>query len=354
MERKRLTYLLCETDRREKRMVTIKMVSEQCGVSPAAVSKALNGQPGISPEKAEYVRKVAQEMGYHPNAAARTLRMNRSRNIGVLFQNGLAHEFFSVVLDAARTEAEQRGYDITFLSNNIGQAGMSFYEHARQRQCDGVIIVQGDYLGGDVMRLVESDIPVVSIDHTYNGRSSIVNDNVGSMEEIIQYLFTMGHTKIAFIHGEDGDVTRQRLAGFHRGCRNCGIEVPEEYILAAKYHEPKDSGQATRQLLAYRNRPTCILYPDDISYLGGMTEIERQGLSVPDDISCFGYDGIRMASVLRPRLSTYQQDAEEIGKRATDELISAIENAKYFVPQVISITGQIQTGGTVKNLRSPK
>lgn len=332
-------------------MVTIKMVSERCGLSSAAVSKALNGQPGISPEKAEYVRKVAQEMGYHPNAAARTLRMHRSHNIGVVFQNGLSHEFFSVVLDAAREEAELRGYDITFLSNHMGKSCMGYYEHAKQRQCDGVIVAQGDYFESDILRLVESSVPVVSIDRAYNGRSAIVNDNVGSMEEIVRYLYGLGHTKIAFIHGEDGDVTRQRLAGFHRSCRDWGIEVPEEYIVAAKYHEPKDAGLATRQLLLCRERPTCILYPDDISYLGGMTEIERQGLSIPDDVSCFGYDGIRMASVLRPQLSTYQQDAREIGRKAADELISAIENPKYFVPRAISVTGRIQEGATVRDLR---
>lgn len=332
-------------------MVTIKMVSERCGLSTAAVSKALNEQPGISPEKAEFVRKVAQEMGYYPNAAARTLRMNRSHNIGVLFRNGLAHEFFSVVLDAVREEAELQGYDITFLSNHIGESYMGYYEHAKQRQCDGVIIAQGDFNEDNVQRLAESEVPVVSIDHIYNGRSAIMNDNVGSMEAIVRYVSGLGHTRIAFIHGEGGDVTNQRLAGFYRGCRDCGIEVPEEYVLQAKYHEAKDSGLATRKLLECKERPTCILYPDDVSYLGGLSEIERQGLSVPEDISCFGYDGIYMASVLRPQLSTYQQDAREIGRKAATELINAIEDAKYFAPRVISVTGRIQMGATVKDLR---
>lgn len=331
-------------------MVTLKMVSERCGLSTAAVSKALNDQPGISSEKAEFVRKVAQEMGYYPNAAARTLRMNRSHNIGVLFRNGLAHEFFSVVLDAVRDEAELQGYDITFLSNNIGESYMGYYEHAKQRQCDGVIIAQGDFNEAHVQRLAESEVPVVSIDHVYNARSAIMNDNVGSMEAIVRHVCNLGHTRIAFIHGEEGDVTSQRLAGFYRGCRDCGIEVPEEYVLPAKYHEPKDSGLATRRLLEYKERPTCILYPDDVAYLGGLSELERQGLSVPEDMSCFGYDGIYMASVLRPQLSTYQQDAREIGRKAAAELISAIENPKYFAPQVISVTGRIQPGSTVKDL----
>lgn len=330
-------------------MVTIKTISEKCGVSVAAVSKALNHQPGISQEKAELVRQTARELGYYPNAAARTLKTRRSHNIGVLFQNGLAHEYFSMVLDAIRSKAESSGYDITFLSNQDG--GMDYYEHAKHRQCDGVIIVQSNFSADEVLRLAQSEIPVVSVDQMFNNRTAIMSDNVGSTEAIVHYLYDLGHRRIAFIHGEMGDVTSQRLAGFYRGCRGCGIDVPEEYMIQARFHEPRDSGLATRRLLGYVHRPTCILYPDDISYLGGLTETESQGLSVPDDISCFGYDGIHMASVLRPSLATYQQNAVEIGRQAAAQIISAIEDSKYYAPQVITVPGSIRAGHTVRDLR---
>lgn len=330
-------------------MVTIKTIAEKCGLSVAAVSKALNGRPGISPERAEFVRKTAQEMGYCANSAAQMLKTNRSHNIGILFENRLAHEFFSIMLEEIRDTVEARGYDITLLSgqpwNNAG-----VYEHAQYRKCDGVIIVQAGWDSDGVQRLVEGDIPVVSIDHIYHGRTAIVSDNVGSMQEIINYLHRRGHTRIAFIHGEDGDVTRQRLAGFYRGCQAYGAEPPDEYVIPAKYHEPKDSGQAVQRLMALKQPPTCILFPDDVCYLGGQTALEKMGLSVPEDVSCFGYDGVRLASILRPRLDTYQQNAREIGKEAAEQLISAIEKPKYFAPQVITVGGVILPGGTVKDL----
>lgn len=329
-------------------MVTIKMIAEACGLSIAAVSKALNHQPGISPEKAEWVRKTAQEMGYYPNAAARTLKTSHSKNIGIVFQNRLAHEFFSQVLESVRDYAEAKGYDITFLSS-AGDSGMGYYDHAMRRQCDGVIIAQGFYDKNDVAKLSKSDIPVVSIDQIFQGRTAVVSDNVESMGAIVRYLYGLGHRRIAMIHGEDGDVTRMRLGGFYRACRECGIQVPDEYVISARFQEPKDSGQATRKLLALKDRPTCILYPDDISYLGGLTEIERQGLSIPEDISCFGYDGIRLAGLLRPSLATYRQNAEEMGRRAAEELISAIEDPKYYVPQIITVHGSVQPGGSVKD-----
>jgi len=333
-------------------MVTIKDVAQKCGVSIAAVSKAMNHQPGVGAEKAEMVIATAREMGYFPNAAAKTLKTRRSHNIGLLFENGLTHEYFSLILDAVRETAEQHQYDITFLSNQFTSArGSGYYEHARQRQCDGILIVQGNYDMEGVRRLAASEVPFVSIDQVFNGRTAIMSENVGSTQEIVEYLHGLGHTRIAFIHGEMGDVTRQRLAGFYRGCSSCGIEVPDEYVVGARFHEPRDSGLAVRQLLALKQRPTCILFPDDISYLGGLTEIEAHGLSVPQDISCFGYDGIHMASVLRPSLATYRQDAAGIGHAAMENLINAIENPRVYAPEIITIHGCIQPGRTVRDIR---
>lgn len=331
-------------------MVTLKTIADRCGLSCAAVSKALNHLPGVSEAKAELVRETARELGYTPNAAAVTLKTNRSHNIGILFENGMAHEFFSQVLEAIRTCAEEHEYDITLLSNRGGRSG-GYYEHARRRQCDGVIIAQNFFDGDEVERLVASELPVVSIDRIFPNRTAVLAENVKSTQEIVRYLHGMGHERIAYIHGEMGDVTRQRLAGFHRGLRDCGLEVPEDYVIPARFHEPKDSGLATRKLLGLSEPPTCILYPDDVSYLGGLTEIEAQGLSVPDDVSCFGYDGIQMASMLRPSLATYRQNAEEIGRTATERLLDAIEHEKYYVPEIITVTGAIQEGQTVKNLK---
>lgn len=330
-------------------MVTLKMIAERCDLSIAAVSKALNHQSGISPEKAEWVRKTAQEMGYYPNAAAQTMRTSRSMNIGIVFQNKLAHEFFSQVLESARAYIEKKGYDVTFLSNQE-DSGMSYLDHAMRRQCDGIIIAQGFYDKAEILKLTESEIPCVAIDQIFQGRTAVVSDNAQSTERIVEYLYDMGHRRIAMIHGEMGEVTRMRLAGFYRACRAKGLEIPDEYVVEAKFQEPRDSGLATRQLLTLKERPTCILYPDDISYLGGYTEIERHGLSIPDDISCFGYDGIRLASLLRPTLATYRQNAEQMGYLAAKELISAIEEPKYFVPRIITVDGSIQPGGTVKDL----
>ncbi len=326
-------------------MVTIKTVAERCGLSTAAVSRALNHQPGVSPERAEWVRQVAREMGYCPNAAARTLKTNRSKIIGVLYRNRLAHEFFSVVLEGLHEEAERCGYELTFLNSS---AAMSYYDHARQRQCAGVVVAQGEYQSDYVMGLVGSTMPTVTIEHKHPGGTTIIGDNVGAMKELVHYLHGLGHRRIAFIHGEIGQVTRERIDGFLAGCRECGIEAPEEYLRQGKYRQPEDAEEETRALLALPERPTCILFPDDVSYLGGRKEIERQGLSIPRDVSCVGFDGGLMSHVLR--LTTYYQDAEQMGQLAARELIRSIENPGMDPDRTVTVSGRVQPGDTVRDL----
>jgi LacI family transcriptional regulator len=318
------------------------------------VSKALNGQQGIGEDTAETIRTIAKQMGYFPNATARALKTNRSNNLGVLFidqtQSGLTHEYFSRVLNSLKVEAERLGFDITFISRDIGEFGMSYYEHCKYRKCDGVVIASVDFSDSAVIDLVKSEIPTVTIDYVFNNRTSILSDNINSISELVRYLFTHGHRKIAFIHGEDTAVTQKRLASFYKTCRELGITVPDEYIKSAIYHDPDSSAVATRALLSLSDRPTCIMYPDDFSFIGGMNEIEKFGLSIPDDVSVTGYDGILLSQVLRPRLTTWKQDTQELGREAAGRLIDMILSPKTFIPQQVVVPGELVEGGTVRDI----
>lgn len=335
-------------------MVKIKDIAEKCGLSIASVSKALHGDSDLNPKTAEYIRSVAKEMGYIPNASARLLKTNRSYNIGVLFvdetNSGLEHEYFSSILNSIKDEAEKHGYDITFISHHFGKNELTFYEHAKYRNVDGVIIASVDFKDEEVIRLVDSEIPTVTIDYDFNGKSSVVSDNIQGVRDIVDYLVKMGHRKIAFITGEDTSVTQKRLASFYRTCAEHGIEVKDEYIKRGRYHVPKVSGTATRELLALPERPTVIMYPDDYSLLGGATEIEKNKLTIPGDISIVGYDGIKLSRLLRPEITTYVQNSQEIGIQAIRKLIDLIENPKTALAERISVKGGLQIGRTVKEL----
>lgn len=335
-------------------MVSMKDISIICGVSVATVSKALSGQSDISKETKEYVRKVANELGYHPNSAARALKTNRTYNIGVLFvdktNSGLNHDYFSSVLDNLKVSAEAKGYDITFINKNIGNSKMSYYEHCKYRGCDGIIIACVDFKDPAITELVDSEIPIVTIDHSFNGITSIISDNVQGMRDLLTYVYNQGHRKIALIHGEDTIVTQNRLASFHRTAQKFGLDIPDEYLRQAAYHDPKSVAIATREILSLKNPPTCIMFPDDFSSIGGLNVIEEFGLSIPDDISVTGYDGIYLSQVLRPKLTTLKQDTLLLGQLAAEQLIESIENPKTSIIQQINVPGQLLTGRSVRNI----
>jgi LacI family transcriptional regulator len=335
-------------------VASLKDIAKRCQVSVATVSKALNDQSDIGQETKEKIRKAAEEIGYLPNAAARMLKTKRSNNIGVLFidktNSGLAHEYFSSVLENLKAEAERKGYDITFISRNIGNQKMSYLEHCKYRNYDGVVIASVDYTDPMVLELVTSDLPIVTIDHVFNGKSAVLFDNVKGVQELVHYIYNRGHRKIAFIHGEDTAVTRKRLASFHKTCLELGITVPEEYIKASYYHDSKTTARRTRELLESKNPPTCIMFPDDFSFIGGMNVIEEMGLKIPEDISVAGFDGILLSQVLRPKLTTVKQDTQTIGHEAATKLIDWIENPKTNITTQTLITGKVLEGQTIKKI----
>ena len=338
-------------------MVTITDIAKACGYSRATVSKALNGASDVKKETVERIQECARKLGYYPNAAARALKMGRSYNLGVIFSDstgvGLTHEYFSCIFESIKAEAERLGYDITFISQNLGTMSMDYLEHTRYRSCDGVVIASADFHDPAIIRLGESDIPTVTLDFTFDSRTAILSDNIQGMEALVRYVHGKGHSRIAFIHGEMTSVTQKRLASFKRTCMELGIQIPPEYIREAIFHDPKSSGLQTRALLELPERPTCIFYPDDFSYIGGMNELEKQGIQVPDQMSTVGYDGIHLSEVLRPRLTTYRQNAEEMGREAARLLIEEIEQADTWLPQHITVEGQLLEGGTVAEPSKP-
>lgn len=335
-------------------MPSLKDLAKECGVSVATVSKALNDQPDIAASTRERIRAAAHRMGYLPNAAARALKTNRTYNLGVLFvderQSGLTHEYFSAVLDSFKVEAEKRGYDITFINHNISGKSMSYLEHCQYRNVDGVVIACVNFYDPQVVELVNSDVSVVTIDHVFNNRMAILSDNVSGMKALVKQAYACGHRRIAFIHGEKTAVTENRLTGFYQACDELGLKVPEAYVRSGVYHDVDRCAEETRALLELPQPPTCIIFPDDFSALGGYNAIREKKLSIPEDVSVMGYDGIYLSRVVVPPLVTYQQNTVALGRTAADKLIEMIEHPRVTIPEQIRVSGKLLDGGSVRIL----
>ncbi len=332
-------------------MVSLKDISARCGVSVATVSKALNDHKDVSEATKQKLLQVAKEMGYFPNLQARALKTNRTYNLGVMFldaaDSGLTHEFFARILNSFKTEAEKSGYDITFINKNLGTRRMTTYEHCKYRNVDGVLIACTDFTDPDVYEVVNGDIPVVTIDHMFDCTTAVLSDNVDGIRQLVDYVYQKGHRRIGYVQGNKSAVAEKRLAGFYRACKNHGLTIDPEHILAGDYHKPDVTYELTKEILKTKNPPTCIFMPDDYSAIGGYNAIRDMGLEVGEDVSVVGYDGISYAQFLAPKLTTYKQDTDALGRIAAKQLIQLIEDPQSTFNEVISVGGKLVEGESV-------
>lgn len=336
-------------------MTTLRKIAEACGVSLATVSKALNDAPDLSKITKERIRKAAKDMGYMPNVAAKALRTSRSFSFGIIYEEaakyGLTHEFFSRILNSFMRSAQTLGFDVFFVGDQLGGNHISYAEHARYRNCDGILIIAGTDRVADVVNDVRQyDCPIACIDFEFDGISSVVSDNTRGMRDLVDYIYSQGHHRIAFIYGDDTHVTRARLRAFKSACQEHGIEVPQEYMIKARYHDPECAQEMTQKLLSLDDPPTCMIFPDDISYLGGLNEFRERNLRIPQDISVAGYDGISVVQYVHPQLTTLRQDAEEMGNQAAQLLSRQAEAGRPFTAEHILVAGQLIPGETIRRI----
>ena len=335
-------------------MVTLKDIARECKVSFSTVSKALKGSPEISIETTDFIKKKAQEMGYHPNIAARSLRTNRTYDIGVIFEDktgaGFQHQYFATIISGIQKVAFKKGYEMTFVGGDSTK-NYDYYSHALARNYDGLAILSCDFTSSGITGLVKSEIPTVTLDYFYDlDHAAVMSDYSAGINELLEYVISMGHKKIAMIHGEKTWVTDERIQAFNKVCKAHGIDVPAEYFAEGLYHDPVTSSAATEVFLSLPEPPTCIFYPDDYAALGGIRELTSRGLTPGKDISIVGYDGIALTSMMIPPLTTYEQNGETIGRVMAEALINKIENPENFEPKKEMITGRLIKGGTVVKL----
>ncbi len=332
-------------------MVSLKDIAKECNVTVATVSKALNDKNDIGEQMKEYIKETAKKMGYYPNSAARALKTKKSYNIGILFvdgtNSGITHEFFSQILEQFKDSVEQKGYDIAFVNRYIGENSMSYLEHCRYRAFDGVLIACIDFNQPQVLELVESDIPTVTIDHLYPGHVSVMSDNAHGMEDLLSYITEKGHEKIAYIYGQDCTVTYNRLDSFKHFMESRNLPIKEEYLIQGKYNDVEKAAMLTKQLMELPEPPTCIVYCDDMACIGGMSELNKMGLSIPEDVAVAGYDGVKVSQMIYPKLTTVKQDVEGMGKEAARKMIELIEDKSKRKEEIIRLKSHLISGESV-------
>ncbi len=331
-------------------MVTIYDIAKACGCSSATVSKALNNYSDVNVNTKERILKMAKEMGFTPNSQAQALSTKKTWNIGVLFedenQSGLTHYYFSHVLQAVKEQAEEKGYDLTFISKNLGGDRMSYLEHCRRRNTDGVVIACIDFKDPQVIELMQSEIPVVTIDFASDSVSAIMSDNYTGMYELTKYVIDHGHSDIVYFYGHAAYVTSERIYGFKRAMEDSGLELSDRNLVMSKYNDKGVTCSLIDEMLTWQTFPTAIIFSDDYSAVWGMRYMAEKGIRIPEDVSIAGFDGLEFGEMVTPRLTTMQQNTSRIGKEAALKCIQALETKSEDKTRVICGT-QLIRGGTV-------
>ena len=335
-------------------MVSLKDVSKKCGYSVATVSKTINHHADISDETKQKVLNAIKELGYSPNYTARALRTKHNNSIGIVYNTenslGLAHNHYSKILSSLRSTLEKKGYEMTFINHSNTNENTNYYSYCRSRNFDGICIVNVSKFSDKLMPLIESKMPIVIIDYKFNEHTAIISDNIIGIKKLVEYAYEMGHRKIAFIHGGMSFVTDCRIRGFYKTMEKLSLEIPKEYIIEGIYTDVIDTAKKTNYLLYLKNKPTCIIFPDDYAVIGGINAIRNKGLSVPNDISVCGYDGSYISQIFSPKITTYKQDCKQIGDIAASNLISLIAKPKTTLIETFTIEGKLWKGETVANI----
>lgn len=330
-------------------MVTMKDIARRCGVSVSTVSRVLSGNVLISPDTSRKVLDAAKSMGYTPDMIARTLKTNRSDMIGIVFDNHLNHPFFSGIIESVRIHAEEAGLDVLLLARVKRNGRIDYTGTSLSRRMDGIVVVYANVGSESVRKLTKGNIPVVSVDLSEPETSNVFSDYRQGTEELTNWAVSRGHRQIAFIHGEIGYATKERLQGFRDALKSHQLVIPDQYICPGAFNSPELCAQKAEELLSLPDPPTCILMPDDYSAVNALRILKAKGLSVPEQFSCAGYDGIPLSRMVTPCLTTFEQDADMIGKKTVELLLLGIQDGPG-ITRNLTVRGKLIPGETVANL----
>jgi len=316
--------------------ITLEMVARTAGVSPATVSRILNGSARVSERKRAAVEAVIKELNYRPNALARGLAQGRTNSIGVLTQD-IASPFYGEALRGIENALKDTGAIPLIVSGHwILRDEVERLEHLLSRRVDGLIVLTGS-LPDEMLIRYAAEVPLVVTgrDLTAPNLTSLRFDDYVGARMATQHLIDLGHTRIAHVAGPlDHFDSIERLRGYREALIDAGLRPDDELVVHADFHEPGGL-LAINQLIAARTPFTAVFAANDQSAFGARLALHSHGIRVPEDISVVGFDDLPVSNYVVPPLTSVKQPAYEMGEIAARALVSMIhgEPTQMHLPQ---------------------
>lgn len=321
----------------KKNPVTIKDIAKSLNISPSTVSRALRDHPDISTQTKKRVNSLAEEMDYHPDSIAQSLKQRRTNLIGVIVPE-IKHNFFSAAISGIEEIAYKEGYAII-----VSQSNESY-----NRECVNVRALISNRVAGllisisqtteqsDHFKLLErQEIPFVFFDRVCEDieASKVVVDDFDGAFKAVEYLINSGYKRIAHIAGPKHlSISQCRLNGYLSALKKHKISYDENLVVYGGLNE-EDGVKGFHRLLQLDQLPDALFAVNDPVAIGAFEKIKEHGFKIPEDIALIGFSNNPITRLIEPSLTTVSQPAYEVGKRAAELLIEQIKSGENFIPR---------------------
>lgn len=313
-------------------MVTIKEIAKEAGVAPSTVSRVISDDPRISDATKEKVRKIMNEMSYHPNAIARSLVSKSTKTIAVIMPNSpdvtFLNPFFPEALRGiTKAVYNERFYVLMTNGETVEEQIASLHSLVRGRMVDGIILMYSSTGNPILDELKKMDIPFSVIGRPIddNNINYVDNDNVKAAYNAVSYLIEQGHKKIGLINGSMNLlVSIDRYEGYRKALLENSISIDEDIIVSSEFIE-RGGYEGMKKILNQKNPPTAVLITDDLISLGAMKAASEKKVKIPEEVSIISFNNIYISQLTMPPLTSIEVHAYELGFYAAKILFEKIK-----------------------------
>lgn len=305
-------------------MATIKDVAARAKVSSATVSHVINGTRKVAPATVERVQQAMNELDYHPNAVAQSLRTQKTNVIGAVVSD-ITNPFFATLIRGAEDAAIEAGYSLIVCNSDESLEKEDRYVRLlRRRQIDGLLISPvGDGSHSVVHELPKWKVPFVFVDRRVDDveADAVLSDNEEGAYQATRHLIERGHRRIGLILGIKGaTTTEERFAGYQNALDEAGLPFLTELISYGKYRV-MGGQKSVSELLSLSGPPTAIFTTNNLMTIGVLQELFHRQVVIPEQMAVVSFDDPNLGELLRPPLTVVTQDPYSMGKVAVERLL---------------------------------
>lgn len=333
-------------------MATMKDIARLAGVSTSTVSHVINKSRYVSEEISLRVNKAAEELNYAPSALARSLKVNRTRTLGMIVTTS-TNPFFGEVVKGVERRCYQQNYNLVLCNTEGDNERMrSSIDTLLQKRVDGLILMCST-LEGERIDIFEryADIPVVVMDWgpIHFASDKIQDNSLRGGYLAAKCLIDAGHSQIGCITGPlNRHQAQMRYEGYKRAMNEKGLEIKANWIVESDF-ECEGGYQAFQTLYQSGPLPSALFVSNDMMAMGVINAAAQKGIRIPEDLSLVGYDDIHIAKFMTPALTTIHQPKYRLGQAAVDTLLNKLDKVTDQ-PQVVQLEPALVERASVKVL----